>query len=435
MSTLFFNAQILTMTQSTPSLFSGAVGVVDNRIALVSCSPEQIAKFEEQNPAARKVDCKGKLLMPGLINTHTHSPMTLQRGTGDDVELMPWLNNIVWPFEAQQTDEDIEAGSRLGIVEMLLGGTTTFVDMYWSEEYVANAVEQLGIRAVLGESCLVGERMELFERNFPRLIERAAKCGRITVSLAPHAPYTCSPEILKRCVELSQKHDLPLMIHLAETLFEEQTIREQYDMTPTEYLDSCGMITDRTILAHSIYLTESDMEIIAKRGAHIAHNPQCNMKLSSGVAPIATLIEKGVNCTIGTDGVCSNNDLDMWDEMRTAAFLQKLHCATPTVLPAYEILKMSTVNGAAAIGHAGELGVIAEGALADIILVDIMQPHYRPHHNIISSLVYCSRGSDVESVMVNGKLVVEGGELLGVDVEAICQDVEARSGRIFESFL
>ncbi len=434
MSTLFFNAHILTMTQSTPSLFVGAVGVVGNRIALVSDSPDKIAKFEEQNPTAHKIDCGGKLLMPGLINTHTHSPMTLQRGTGDDVELMPWLNNIVWPFEARQTDEDIEAGARLGIVEMLLSGTTTFVDMYWSEEYVANAVEELGIRAVLGESCLVGERMELFERNFPRLVARAAKCDRLSVSLAPHAPYTCPPEILERCVEIAQQHDLPLMIHLAETLFEEQTIRETYGVSPTEYLDKYGVLTSKTLLAHCVHLSESDIEILKLRGCSVAHNPQCNMKISSGAAPIPSLIAQGVNCSIGTDGVCSNNDLDMWDEMRSAAFLHKLTSGSPTTLPAYEILRMATVNGAAAIGRTGELGIIAEAALADIILVDIMKPHYRPHHNVISSLVYCSRGSDVESVMVNGKMLAEAGKLLGVNIEAICKEVEERSSRIFDSF-
>ncbi len=431
MSTLFFNAQILTMTQSIPSLLKGAVGVVDNRITMVSDSPELIAQFEEQNPAARKIDCSGKLLMPGLINTHTHSPMTLQRGTGDDVELMPWLNNIVWPFEARQSDEDIEAGARLGIAEMLLSGTTTFVDMYWSEHYVAKAVEEMGIRAHLGECCFQGERMGIFEGNMPQVVECAAKCERITLTVSPHAPYTCPPEVLERCVELAKQYDLPLMIHLAETLFEEQTIRETYGVSPTEYLDKYGVLTPTTLLAHCVHLSESDIEIIKRRGCSVAHNPQCNMKISSGVAPIPSLISAGINCSIGTDGVCSNNDLDMWDEMRSAAFLHKLTSGSPTTLPAYEILRMATVNGAAAIGQAGELGVIAEGALADIILIDIMKPHYRPHHNVISSLVYCSRGADVESVMVNGELLVEGGELLGVDLEAICSDVELRSARIF----
>ncbi len=417
------------MTTAEPTLMLGAVGVVDSRIALVSNSQADIDSFESSHPALRKIDCQGKILMPGLINTHTHVAMTLQRGMGDDVELMPWLQNIVWPFEARQNSSDIEAGTRLGVAEMLLGGTTTFVDMYWSECTVANAVEDLGIRALLGESCLDG-MIESYEKSIPKLVERALKCSRITAVVAPHAPYTCSPDTLERCVALAKKHNLSLMIHLAETSDETKTISERYDLTPTEYLDKCGMLTPSTIISHSIYLSDSDMDIIKKRGAHVAHNPQCNMKISSGVAPIPALLKRGVNCTIGTDGVCSNNDLDMWDEMRTASFLHKLTTMSPTTMPAYEILKMATIGGAKAIGREGELGVIAKGALADLVVLNTNRIHYRPHHDLVSSIVYCGKASDVEYVMVDGQLLVDGYTLVGVDVEAICSDVEERSQRI-----
>ncbi len=420
------------MTQQTPSLIDGAVGVVGSRIALVAQRGQaQIAEFEAEHPALQKIDCQGKLLMPGLINTHTHVSMTLQRGSGDDIELMPWLNEIVWPFEALQSDEDIEAGARLGIAEMLLGGTTTFVDMYWSEDYVASAAEELGIRALLGESCLDGKRSEIMEINLPKLVERVAKSELLRAAIAPHAPYTCSPELLQRCVQIAQQRDIPLIIHLAETLFEAQVIEERYNLTPTQYLDKYGIITPNTILAHAIHLSDDDIEIIKQRGAHIAHNPQCNMKLASGAAPTARLLERGVSLTIGTDGVCSNNDLDMWDEMRTAALLGKHSSQRATALSAYETLRLATVNGAAAIGLGGELGVIAPGALADIILVDTSKPHFRPRYDLISSLVYCGKAADVDTVMVHGKLLVESGKLLGVDLEAICMDVERRSAEIF----
>ncbi|MFR9503081.1 MAG: amidohydrolase [Rikenellaceae bacterium] len=431
MTTLFYNAKILSMTQQSPSLVSGTVGVVGSRIALVSDSQHAMAAFEREHPECEKIDCGGKLLMPGLINTHTHVAMTLQRGTGDDVELMPWLNNIVWPFESIQSDEDIEAGARLGIAEMLLGGTTTFVDMYWSEHAIASAVEHMGIRAMLGESCLDG-RMDSFEDNLPKLLERASHSELIEAYIAPHAPYTCPPSVLERCVELSKEHSLPLMIHLAETLDEQHTIEELYNQSPTEYLDRCGVITPSTLLAHSIYLSESDVEIIKSRGASIAHNPQCNMKISSGVAPIPQLLAAGVTCSIGTDGVCSNNDLDMWDEMRTASFLHKLTSKSPTTLPAYEVLKLATTEGAKAIGRQGELGVIAEGALADIIVVNTNKIHYRPHHDLISSLVYCGKAADVEWVMVNGELKVAKSQLLNCNIEELCTDVEERSRKIFE---
>ncbi|MFR9523808.1 MAG: amidohydrolase [Rikenellaceae bacterium] len=432
METLFYNAQILTMTQENPSLLLGAVGVVEGRIELVSDQAEKIKLFEVAHPSLRKIDCKGKVLMPGLINTHTHASMTLQRGSGDDIELMPWLNNVVWPFEAKQSEKDIEAGARLAIAEMLLGGTTTFVDMYWHESYVANAVEDMGIRAVLGECCLDG-CMEEFEKRLPALVERAENCSRITPVVAPHAPFTCPPPIMARCVELADRHQIPLMVHLAETKDEVKIVRELYDKTPTEYLDDCNIIKPSTILAHSIYISDQDIDIISKRGASIVHNPQCNMKISSGVAPIPKFLAAGVNCSLGTDGVCSNNDLDMWDEMRTASFLHKLTSGDPTSMPAYQILKMATVGGATTIGRKGELGIIAQGALADLLVVDTTKVHYRPHIDLISSLVYCGKAADVEYVMVDGKLLIEEFQLKGCDIEALCADVEERSKAIFAS--
>ncbi len=431
MVTIFHNAQILTMTSTEPTLLRGAVGVVGSHIALVSDSAEALASFETSHPEATKIDCQGKLLMPGLINSHAHIPMSLQRGTGDDIELMEWLNDTVWPFEAMQSDEDIEAGARLGIAELLLGGTTTFVDMYWSEHYVAKAVEQMGIRAFLGESCLEGERMENFERNILPLIEHASGSELINAVIAPHAPYTCPPAIYKRCVELAEQYSLPLTTHLAETLDEQRTIEERYGMTPTEYLDSLGVLTPSTLLAHGVHLSESDIEIIRQRGAHVVHNPQCNMKISSGVAPVPALLAAGVSCVMGTDGVCSNNDVDMWDEMRTASFLHKLTTSSPTTLPAYKVLQMATVDAARALGAQGTLGVITEGALADLILMNINRVHYRPHHDIISSLVYCGKAADVEYVMVNGTMRVANYELLNCDLESICKDVESRSRAIF----
>ncbi len=429
-STIFTNAKILTMCDEAPSIIEGAVGVIGNKIAMVSSDSATIKQFSAAHPEAQIVECEGKLLMPGLINTHCHVAMTLQRNSGDDVELMEWLTKTVWPFEARQSDEDIVAGTRLGVAEMLLGGTTTFVDMYWSEQHIATAIEQMGIRAVLGESCLEG-RMPLFEKNLAELIEATKDSSRITPAVAPHAPYTCTPEIYQRCAELAKEHNIPLITHLDEAPTERATIQEMYNLSPTQYLDKQGMLTPSTILAHSIHLSPSDVALVAERGAHIAHNPQCNMKIASGTAPITSYIEAGVNCAIGTDGVCSNNDLDMWDEMRTGAFLQKLSTGHATAMPAYQMLKMATVNGAKAIGRQGELGIIKEGALADIILLDISRPHYRPIHNIASAVLYCSKAADVATVMVDGEILVDNYTLLGVDLEALCRDVEQRSTKIF----
>ncbi len=431
-STIFKGAKILTMCDSAPSIFEGAVGVVGNKIAMVSADSATIEAFCFSHPEAHVIDSRGKLLMPGLINTHCHVAMTLQRNSGDDIELMEWLNDTVWPFEARQSEEDIVAGARLGVAEMLLSGTTTFVDMYWSEQHIASAIREMGIRAVLGESCLEG-RMPSFEKNLSELVEVAKTSSRITAAVAPHAPYTCTPEIYKRCAELAKEHNIMLITHLDEAPTERATIQEMYNLSPTEYLDKQGMLTPSTILAHSIHLTPSDVALIAERGAHIAHNPQCNMKIASGAAPITSYIEAGVNIGIGTDGVCSNNDLDMWDEMRTGAFLQKLSTGHATAMPAYQMLKMATVNGAKAVGQEGRLGVIKEGALADIILLDISRPHYRPIHNIASAILYCGKAADVATVMVDGEILVDNYTLLGADLEAICSDVEQRSTKIFKA--
>lgn len=422
------------MSESTPSVFEGAVGVVGNTIAMVSADSSVIDAFCSEHTDAQVVECGGKLLMPGLINTHCHVAMTLQRNSGDDIELMEWLNDTVWPFEARQSDDDIVAGARLGVAEMLLGGTTSFVDMYWSEHRIAEAVEELGIRAVLGESCLEG-RMPIFEKNLAELVEVAKGSSRITAAVAPHAPYTCPPAVYKRCVELAEQHDIPLITHLDEAPSEREMIGANYNLSPTEYLDAQGMLTPSTIVAHSIHLSSKDVEILAERGAHVAHNPQCNMKIASGTAPITSYFEAGVNCALGTDGVCSNNDLDMWDEMRTGAFLQKLSNARATVMPAYQMLQMATVNGAKAIGAEGRLGVIKEGALADIILLDITRPHYRPLHNVASAVLYCGKAADVATVMVDGKILVDNYTLLGVDVESLCKDVEERSAKVFKELV
>lgn len=432
MNTLFINAKILTMCTSEATLIEGAVGIVGQHIALVSDQVARIEAFKASHADARVVDCKGKLLMPGLINLHTHVPMSLQRNSGDDIELMQWLNELVWPFEARQDDDDIEAGTRLGIAEMLLGGTTTFVDMYWSEPRIAKVCEQMGIRALLGQS-FFEPSMELSTKHLAELVEVTKGSTRIRPAVAPHAPYTCPPAVLESCVAMAKEYDLPLIIHLDEAPSEHGIIAERYDgLSPTEYIDKYGVLTPSTILAHCIHLLPSDIQILAERGSHVAYNPQCNMKIANGMASISEYQKAGINCGVGTDGVCSNNDLDMWDEMRTGAFLQKLATGNATTIPAYKMLEMVTVCGAKALGMEGKLGVISEGALADIIVVDTSRPHYRPMHNIASALVYCGKAADISTVMVDGIILVDNFKLLHEDIEAICSDVERRSARIFE---
>lgn len=420
MTLLFSHATVLPMTDSGPRSFAGWVGVVGNRVALVTASEQAAAEFRASHPELREIDCRGKLVMPGLVNTHCHAAMTLQRSYADDIPLMSWLNDYIWPFEARQTPDDVALGMTLGIVEMLLGGVTSFVDMYYFENRCVEVAERMGIRAVLGCNYFdsnIGEVLPQVEEAV-RLCETGS--GRVRVAVAPHSPYTVSPENLVRGKELADRYGLGLMTHIAETRDEIRIVRERYGCTPVEHLDSLGLLDRRCIGAHCIHVTDSDIGTLAARGVTISHNPQSNMKISSGVAPVERMRAAGALVTVATDGTCSNNDLDLWEELRTAAFLQKSATGDPTALPAWEALRMATANGARAMGCAdGELGVLREGALADLIVVDLQKPHLQPIHDVVSNLVYCGKASDVDTVVVDGRIVVENRRIEGVDLPAL----------------
>lgn len=431
MPILFSNATVLPMTAATePRTFTGWVGVEGNRIALVTESDADAAAFRTAHPSVREIDCRGRLVMPGLVNTHCHAAMTLQRSYADDISLMAWLHDYIWPFEARQTPDDVVLGMTLGIVEMLLGGVTSFVDMYYFENRCVETVRRLGIRAMLGCNYFDSNIDEVFPQ-VEEAVRLAADCDRVQIALAPHAPYTVSPENLVRGKELADRHGLHLMTHISETQDEVRIVRERYGRTSVEHLDALGLLGPKTIGAHCIHVTDADIATLAARGVAVSHNPQSNMKISSGVAPVERMRAAGALVTIGTDGTCSNNDLDMFEELRTAAFLQKSATGDPVALPAWEVLRMATVNGARALGYAdGTLGVVREGALADLIVVDLQKPHLQPVHNVVSNLVYCGKASDVDTVMVDGRIVVENRRIAGVDLPELYAEVAEAVARI-----
>ena len=418
MATLFSNATVLPMTSSAegPHTFTGSVGVAGDRIALVSPDESAAAEFRAAHPGLREIDCRGRLVMPGLVNTHCHAAMTLQRSRADDLPLMRWLHEFIWPFEACQTPDDVALGMELGIVEMLLGGVTSFVDMYYFQHRCIGVAERLGIRAVLGCNYFDSNIDEVLPQ-IGEAVRLAAGSDRVRIAVAPHSPYTVSPENLVRGRELAERHGLLLMTHVAETQDEVRIVRERYGATPVGHLDRLGVLTSRTIGAHCVHVTDEDIAFLAARGVTVSHNPQSNMKISSGVAPVARMLREGVTVTVATDGPCSNNDLDMWEELRTAAFLQKSATGDPCALPAREALRLATANGARAMGCSeGELGVLREGALADLIVVDLEKPHLQPVNDAVANLVYCGKASDVETVMVGGRIVVENRRIPGVDL-------------------
>ena len=422
---------VLPMTaalEDEQKLFTGNIGIASGKVVFASDSVEEYDAFLKQyGEKLTIIDGAGFVAMPGLINLHNHVSMSLMRSYADDMPLMPWLNEKIWPFESKLTAEDIALGARLGIAEMLLGGTTAFADMYWMTRYIAEEADKMGIRALIGSSFLDG-RTDEFKTDIAYLAERYVKNKNTTVQIAaaPHAPYTCSPETIKEGLKMCQKYGIGVHTHISETRDEIAIIKEKYNKTPVEYFRDLGMFDYPTLAAHCVWVDEKDMEIMVRYRVSVAHNPQSNMKLASGAAPVAKMVEHGLNVGIGTDGPSSNNDLDMWDEMRTASLLQKLVNYNPCALPAYQILQMATVNGAKALGLEGKTGVIKKDAWADIILVNVAGVHLNPHNDIIANLVYCGKAADVDTVIVNGRILVRNHQLLGVDVEALCKEAGKR---------
>ena len=428
MNILLKNCTVVPMTagQGEAQWYAGSVGISGNRIEFASEDSAAAEMFLRRHADARVIDCRDKVVMPGLVNTHCHVAMTLQRSSADDIALMEWLNDHIWPFESHQTADDIELGARLGVVEMLLGGVTSFVDMYWHEASVFEAVDGLGMRALLTASGM-DSNMDECERDLERLLDKCAGHRRIRAGVSPHAAYSCSPDTLRRARRLCERYGLPMTMHISETQDEQRMVAERYGKTPVGLAEELGLFDVPMIAAHCIYMSDSDMATFVRHGVSVAHNPSSNMKISSGIAPIAKMRESGIRCTIATDGPCSNNDLDMWEEMRNASFLQKVATMNPLTMPAYDILKMATADGAAAIGYAGELGIIAEGALADVIVVDMLKPHIYPLHNVVANLVYCAKASDVETVIIDGEIAVENRCIDGVDIGSLCRRVHERA--------
>lgn len=434
MNLLIKGCTILPMTASESDpckYFVGNIGIADGKILFADAEPASVDRFRARShEPLEEIEGEGMVALPGFINLHNHVSMSLMRSYADDMPLMPWLNDKIWPFEAKLNGEDIYLGAKLGIAEMLLGGTTTFVDMYWHSDRVADAVSEMGIRGVVCPT-FVGANYDNFEPEAIRMAEKyGSKKGRIQIMLAPHAAYTCPPDTLKKALKIADRYGLGIQIHVSETLDEQRMIREQYGKTPVAHLRDVGLFERPVLAAHCVYVDEADMEIMARCGVSVAHNPQSNMKLASGIAPVSRMLEAGINVGIGTDGPSSNNDLDMWEELRTASLLQKVAMLNPCALTAYQTLRMATVHGAKAIGREGELGVIAPGALADLMLVDMRSPHLSPQNDLIANLVYCGKASDVDTVIVDGQVVVKEHQLLMADVQTLCRDAGERVDEI-----
>ncbi|MHB1651060.1 MAG: amidohydrolase [Desulfitobacteriaceae bacterium] len=429
MSKILIRAMVLPMTGPKDFYSDGEIAIEDNTI--ISVGPRGSAP-PDWTPE-RILDYPHDVVMPGLINTHTHAAMTLLRSYADDLPLMPWLENKVWPFEAKLTDEDIFWGTSLALCEMIRSGTTAMLDMYASMDQVAEAVLSAGSRAVLSRGMIgdapngqraLQENIELWKQY------HQAGDGRIRVMFGPHAPYTCSAGFLQQVKQEADKCGTGIHIHVAETLDEIKIIRDKYNKTPVQWLDEIGLFGGHVVAAHCVHLTAEDIKILDNKHVCVAHNPESNMKLNSGTALVPELIAQGVVVGLGTDGASSNNNLDLFGEMRSAAFQQKLRVNSST-LPAYEVLKLATLGGAQTLGWE-DIGMLAPGFKADLITINLDQPHFYPRFSIPAHLVYAAHAGDVRTVMVDGKLLMEDRKLLTLDEHKICAEAEKRAKRIAE---
>ncbi|MBU4533646.1 MAG: amidohydrolase [Eubacteriales bacterium] len=428
MSILVRDVDILQVN-GTPMIRSGEIAVENNQITAVGpagCAPKG---FKPQI----EINGKGLVATPGLINCHTHAAMSLFRGYADDLPLMEWLNNKIWPIEEKLTEEDIYWGTMLACLEMIRSGTTTFADMYFHMNQVARAVGDAGMRASLCRGLIGvapnGEEALTWSHGFAREFHGSAN-GRITVMLGPHAPYTCPPDYLRLVRDAAVELGVGVHIHLAETRSEITQTAEEHGCTPVQLVEQTGLFEIPVLAAHCVHLSDEDISILTRYGVRVVHNPQSNMKLGSGTAPVVKLLAAGITVGLGTDGVASNNDLDMVEEMRSAAFLQKVTHEDPTVLPAEQALSMATVNGARALGLEDGIGTLEVGKKADIVLWDMHKPHLHPMYDVAAHLVYSAHGSDARTVIVDGRVLMRDYEVLVLDEEAVMAESERRARRL-----
>jgi len=420
MSILIKNVSILTQNSRREILRDVDILTEGNRIEKIGKNIGERAEF--------KIDGRGKLAVPGLINTHTHIAMTLFRGYADDAVFWEAWPKRVWPREAKLKADDVYWGSLLGCLEMIKSGTTCFADMYFFMDETARAVKELGIRANLSYGMIdsgdakkrekelgVGER---FVRDHNNTAD-----GKIQCSFGPHAPYTCSKELLQKSAELAEKYDVLVQIHMSETRKEVFDSIKQHGKRPVEYLDSIGFLSERIIAAHCVWLTKRETKILGERGVKVSYNPVSNMKLASGgIAPIPEMMESNVCITFGTDGAVSNNSLNLIETMKVGALLQKAHRWDAEILNAQQALDFATINGARALRT--DAGSIEIGRLADVILLDLKSPNLIPSHNPVSNFVYSANPSNISEVIINGKLVMKEGKILTVDEGKVLEKAE-----------
>ncbi len=431
MNILIKNATIMTLESKDKVLESGFIGITGDRVSYVGKSaPEGFMPDEV-------IDGSDRAVLPGLINMHSHSPMVLMRSYADDLCLQDWLFKKIFPLEAELSPEDVYWGSLHAIMEMVSSGITCFTDMYFHADEIARAVKESGIRACLctglhntGKDGDFSNNRYIVENK--RLFKEwnGEGNGRISVYLGPHSIYTCDPEFLRYIAEVAGQLDTGIHIHVSETAKENYECIEKYGKTPVALLEEVGLLSSKTLAAHCVHITDEDMDILKEREVSIVYNPSSNLKLGSGIIPLKRVLQKGINVALGTDGASSNNNLNMFEEMNLAALISKGVEMDPTLVDAYRALQMATVNGAKALRKEMEFGRIKPGMKADLTLINLDKLHLYPMYNIVSNSIYSAQASDVETVIIDGKVVMKNREFTAIDREQVIYNLKRIAGRI-----
>lgn len=427
MKTLIYNCYVLDMVGNSPNIRKADI-LIDNNI---------IEKIEENieidETDIEKINAKGMLIMPGLVNTHSHAAMSIFRGYKDDRMLMDWLENAIFPVEEKLEPEDIYWNAYLSCLEMIKSGTTTCNDMYFGMDKTIEAMNETGIRGVVSW-CITDDSIKDKPEKTREFVKKynSDKNSRIRVLVSAHAPYTCNPDTIKLCVDLAKELNTGIHIHLAETQDEARIVMDRYEKSSTEYLADLDVFDVPVILAHGIYISDSDMELMKEKGMRggISHNPISNCKLSSGICDVVKLRKNGFNVGLGTDGIGSTTTLDMFEEMKTAAYLQKVNTMEPTAINAYEILQMATIEGARVLGMEDQIGSIEPGKKADLIFIKTDKIHLQPENDVCSNIVYSANGSDVEMVMIDGKVVMQHRKMTNLDEKEVIRHVKKIAKRL-----
>ena len=425
MRTLVTNAYVLDMVGEVPNIEKKDILIENNIIKKIEKDIDKEINVDE------KINAKNMLVMPGLVNTHTHLAMSIFRGYKTDKKLMDWLENAIFPVEDKLKPEDIYWNSYLSCLEMIKSGTTTCNDMYLGMNKTLEAINDTGLRAVVAwciKDDSIKDKVEQ-TREYAKRYNNDEN-GKIRIYVSADAPHTCNPDTIKLCVDLAKELNTGIHIHLAETIDEETKIKSRYDKRSTEYLNDLEVFDVPVVLAHGIYVSDSDIEILKKIKGGISHNPISNCKLSSGICDVVKLRKNGINIGLGTDGIGSTTTMDMFEEMKTAAYLQKVNTMEPSSISAYDILKMATIEGAKVLGMENEIGSLEPGKKADMIFIKTDKLHMCPANDVCANLVYSSNGADVESVMIDGKVIMQNRKMLNLDEKQVMRQVKKIAKRL-----